>query len=186
MFSNIKAVSMRCRQTSILIRRNLFILLHPVAGYSRWRLGTRQFTQEGGDRRPNDNGCQRSRDPLAASKRRPRGSRKQRRGHQPNPILRGSMTSAKLRQPRGSLLPPQYKEPNMTTVIRLPELLKLVPISRTTLWRMERDGEFPSRIRLGANSVGWDLAEVEAWLSERPRGMTVRPTPSSATSSGEK
>ncbi len=40
-------------------------------------------------------------------------------------------------------------------------------LSRTTLWRMENKGEFPRRVSLGENSVGWRLSEVENWMRER-------------------
>ena len=37
-------------------------------------------------------------------------------------------------------------------------------------WRQEKAGRFPQRIRIGPNSVAWDLGEVEAWLDSLPRG----------------
>jgi prophage regulatory protein len=46
-------------------------------------------------------------------------------------------------------------------------LLERVPISRTTLWRMERAGDFPRRIQISAHRVGWFEAEVDAWLDGR-------------------
>ena len=57
----------------------------------------------------------------------------------------------------------------MNDIIRWGVLKNKVGISRVTLWRMERIGKFPSRVRLGENSVGWRLDEVEEWLAERPR-----------------
>ena len=33
--------------------------------------------------------------------------------------------------------------------------------------------DFPSRIRLGVNSVGWNSDEIEAWIERRPRGATT-------------
>ncbi len=52
-------------------------------------------------------------------------------------------------------------------VIRKPELLNMVGLSDPTIWRMERDGSFPKRLRLGGNSCGWLESEVTIWLSER-------------------
>ena len=49
-------------------------------------------------------------------------------------------------------------------VIRKPEVQKIVGLSDATIWRLERRGEFPKRIQLGGNSVGWLLSEVLAWL----------------------
>jgi prophage regulatory protein len=33
--------------------------------------------------------------------------------------------------------------------------------------RLEDVGQFPKRIRIGANRVGWVRAEVEQWLNDR-------------------
>jgi prophage regulatory protein len=46
-------------------------------------------------------------------------------------------------------------------------VLARVPVSRTTLWRLERDGHFPKRIQISANRVGWLESDVEAWMEER-------------------
>lgn len=40
-------------------------------------------------------------------------------------------------------------------------------ISRTTLWRKQKDGKFPAPIRLGSNSIGWRESQIEAWLDSR-------------------
>ena len=39
-------------------------------------------------------------------------------------------------------------------IMRLPEVLKMVGLSSSTLWNMVRDGRFPKQIRLGRRSVG--------------------------------
>ena len=52
-------------------------------------------------------------------------------------------------------------------VIRKPELLAMIGLSDPTIWRMEKDGKFPKRIRLGGNSCGWLLSEVMAFLDQR-------------------
>jgi prophage regulatory protein len=54
-------------------------------------------------------------------------------------------------------------------VIRLPELMERVAVSRTTVYRWEAEGKLPRRIALGPNSVGWLAEEVDAWISSRVR-----------------
>ena len=54
-----------------------------------------------------------------------------------------------------------------TRPIRRPELRKLVPLADTTIYEMERRGEFPRRYPLTRRCVVWDLAEVQAWLADR-------------------
>jgi len=51
--------------------------------------------------------------------------------------------------------------------IRRPELRQIVPLADTTIYDMERRGEFPRRFNLTARCVVWDLTEVEAWLDAR-------------------
>ena len=41
---------------------------------------------------------------------------------------------------------------------------RLLPISHATLWRMVKDGRFPSPYRLGPNSVGWRCADIRSYL----------------------
>ena len=54
-----------------------------------------------------------------------------------------------------------------TQIICFDELRKLIPLSRSTIWRMERAGEFPQRIRIGKRRVGWRYSEVLAWIDSR-------------------
>lgn len=51
--------------------------------------------------------------------------------------------------------------------IRRTELRQIVPLADTTIYDMERRGEFPRRFNLTARCVVWDLAEVEAWITAR-------------------
>ena len=62
--------------------------------------------------------------------------------------------------------------------IRRQELRQIVPLAETTIYEMERRGEFPRRFNLTPRCVVWDLTEVEAWVEERkqtPRGITSKP-----------
>lgn len=42
-----------------------------------------------------------------------------------------------------------------------------VPYSDMHIYRLERAGKFPKRIRLGANRVGWLEHEIDAWIEAR-------------------
>jgi prophage regulatory protein len=54
-------------------------------------------------------------------------------------------------------------------IIRRKELCKITGVSMTTLWRWEREGSFPARIRLSTHSVGWRRSDIETWLETRPK-----------------
>jgi len=51
--------------------------------------------------------------------------------------------------------------------IRETEVQRITGLSRTTRWRLERAGEFPSRRRLSANAVGWLEREIRSWVASR-------------------
>lgn len=51
--------------------------------------------------------------------------------------------------------------------IRRQELRRMVPLADTTIYDMERRGEFPRRFNITARCVVWDAAEVEDWLEAR-------------------
>jgi prophage regulatory protein len=51
--------------------------------------------------------------------------------------------------------------------IRRNQLRQLVPLADTTIYDMERRGEFPRRFQLTSRCVVWDLREVEAWIEAR-------------------
>ena len=42
-----------------------------------------------------------------------------------------------------------------------------VPYSSVQIWRKEKAGEFPRRVKLGANRVGWIESEIESWISSK-------------------
>jgi prophage regulatory protein len=56
-------------------------------------------------------------------------------------------------------------------VIRRKELCKITGLSMATLWRWEREGNFPARIRLSPHSVGWRRSDIETWLATRPTSI---------------
>jgi len=52
-------------------------------------------------------------------------------------------------------------------IIRPRNIPSITGLSRTTIWRLERAGDFPKRIRLSVGACGWRLSEVMAWLENR-------------------
>ena len=56
-----------------------------------------------------------------------------------------------------------------------PELHEKISLSRTTIWRLERQGKFPKRRILSPNRVGWLRHEVEEFLENLKTGMAPPP-----------
>lgn len=55
-------------------------------------------------------------------------------------------------------------------IIRLSQLVKMSGLSKSTIWRLEKSGNLPTRIQLSKRSVGWDLAAIENFLKSCPKG----------------
>lgn len=75
--------------------------------------------------------------------------------------------------PRGFLwrcaTPKTQTEDSMARLLRIDEVRRRTGLSRTSLWRKEKEGTFPSRVKIGANSVAWREEDIEAWIESRPR-----------------
>jgi prophage regulatory protein len=52
-------------------------------------------------------------------------------------------------------------------IIRYRELRKRIGLSRTTVWRLIREGRFPRPLPLTARLVGFRESDVEAWIESR-------------------
>ena len=54
-------------------------------------------------------------------------------------------------------------------LLRVRDVLAIVPFSRTTLWRRVRSGSFPAPVRLGERIVAWRERDVRQWVDSRPQ-----------------
>lgn len=61
--------------------------------------------------------------------------------------------------PKAFVLPPQG-------VCRAKQILQLIPVGKTTFYKMVREGDFPKPIRMGENISVWRNADVLAWLEQ--------------------
>lgn len=54
-----------------------------------------------------------------------------------------------------------------TRILRLPEVIEITGLSRTTVYRLMLAEEFPASVSLGARSIGWSSSEISAWIESR-------------------
>jgi prophage regulatory protein len=47
------------------------------------------------------------------------------------------------------------------------EICRQVALSRTTVYRLIHNGDFPQPIKLSKNSIGFLSSEIEAWKEQR-------------------
>lgn len=64
----------------------------------------------------------------------------------------------------------------MDRVLRLNEVCQLIGVSRHTIWRHRRDGDFPKPIRIGRQCLGWRAGQIEAWIDSRQVNETPAAT----------
>ena len=55
----------------------------------------------------------------------------------------------------------------MHKILTLKETYQTLKISRTSLWRLERSGEIPGRIKIGQNRFGYLEYVVNEWLEAK-------------------
>lgn len=55
----------------------------------------------------------------------------------------------------------------MKRYYRRPTVEDMLGLSRSTIYRMMQDGEFPRPVKIGRRAVGWSSEEIERWISER-------------------
>lgn len=52
-------------------------------------------------------------------------------------------------------------------ILRLPEVMKITGLSRSSIYAMMEKGIFPKQIALGARAVGWLESEIKDWINQR-------------------
>jgi predicted DNA-binding transcriptional regulator AlpA len=65
-------------------------------------------------------------------------------------------------------------------------LAAMLGVSETFLWREERAGRFPQRLRLAAGTVAWTEREIAEWIASRPRGPKPSPVLSEQAREGQR
>lgn len=83
-------------------------------------------------------------------------------------VRRNELNEVPMYHHRGAAAPHlQPREVFMKGAFGKKELLAVVPLSWSTIDRLEQAGEFPSRFWITDRRCAWDQSEVEAWLDKR-------------------
>jgi len=54
-------------------------------------------------------------------------------------------------------------------ILRRSQVEERIGLSRSSIYQMISDGEFPLPIKLGKRAVGWSEIEINDWLNSRQR-----------------
>ncbi|MHA1539813.1 MAG: helix-turn-helix transcriptional regulator [Alphaproteobacteria bacterium] len=54
-----------------------------------------------------------------------------------------------------------------TGFLRLPEVLKVFPVSRSTFWKGVKDGRYPKPVKLSERTTAWRIEDIQALIAEK-------------------
>ena len=57
-------------------------------------------------------------------------------------------------------------------LLRRRQVEAMTGLSRSSIYRLMQDGEFPRPLRVGSNAVRWRLSDIIRWMESRPIGGT--------------
>lgn len=57
-----------------------------------------------------------------------------------------------------------------TGFLRLPEILKLIPVSKSTWWAGVKSGRFPKSVKLGERITAWRAEDISALIAQFYQG----------------
>ncbi len=73
--------------------------------------------------------------------------------------------SQKIQKEKGSL--PQEG------FVRLPQVLAVIPVSKTRFWQGIKDGRFPAPVKLGTRTSAWRVEDIRALIAKINAGELI-------------
>lgn len=60
-------------------------------------------------------------------------------------------------------------------VLNTKQVSEITGLSKETIWRMRKRGQFPTDIKIGARGIGWLQSDIETWiLGKKDKTCTLR------------
>jgi len=60
--------------------------------------------------------------------------------------------------------PDLYNLPD-SAMLRIADLVAVIPLSRASIWRLAANGQFPPPVKLSQNVTCWTVGSVRTWLA---------------------
>ena len=67
-----------------------------------------------------------------------------------------------------SALPLKAQDPASTVFLRMPSVMLMTGLGRSTIYRLMAQQQFPCPVRLGVRAVAWRRSELNEWSQTRP------------------
>jgi prophage regulatory protein len=61
-----------------------------------------------------------------------------------------------------------------TRILRMPQVIDRVGMSKSSIYDYISKGTFPSQIKLGARSSGWLESDIDCWIAQRLHADTLK------------
>lgn len=55
----------------------------------------------------------------------------------------------------------------LPVIVRMRDVMRMIGLSKPSIYRMIQQGSFPRSVPLGVAAVGWIRSDVERWIAER-------------------
>lgn len=63
---------------------------------------------------------------------------------------------------------PPAIEPPLSPLLRLPTVIRITGLARTTIYRLMAEEKFPAPVRVGLRAIAWRRADLDRWSETRP------------------
>lgn len=63
--------------------------------------------------------------------------------------------------------------PANTLYLSVDQVAKRLSVSKDTIWRWKRKGDFPAAVKLGGTTTRWRLADIEEWEGQLACGLVA-------------
>lgn len=54
----------------------------------------------------------------------------------------------------------------LTGFVRISDIIKLIPVGKSTWWAGVREGRFPQPVKLGPRTTAWRVEDIRAWMEK--------------------
>lgn len=68
---------------------------------------------------------------------------------------------------QSSALPSDAQDPAPTVFLRMPSVMRLTGLGRSTIYRLMAQQQFPCPVRVGVRAVAWRRSELAMWSETR-------------------
>ena len=55
-------------------------------------------------------------------------------------------------------------------LLRRRQVEEITSMSRSSIYRLMQDGQFPRPVKVGCAAVRWRVSDIMRWLTSRPKG----------------